>query len=724
MNKRIGVLIGKAYKDINFQHLNGILEQAYSLGFQVYVFTLTEQTHNEKIIAGEENLLRIINFGLLDGIIYVPYTFSSPTYWAYMEEFLVRNCTVPVVRIGTEKEHFIQVWHDEQAEAYVITMHLIRDHSCKKIHCLTGLDYMDVSHNRLAGYKQAMDEAGLTYTDDDVTFGDFWTFKSQELAQEIADGKREKPDAVVCANDVMAIALCDALKVHGYSVPDDVRIIGYDGTTEACVHVPPVSSYQTSWKQLGRNAMCVLYEQIAGHKCEPVAVESGTFWKRESCGCTECTKQDTVLPFNYQQIEENYIDANLTTQLHAAADLDEFIRTAYRYTEVFLSPEEYENKHFYLCLCDDWNSFTSVGYDIQYRTEGYSDMMFVIDENGDRTSFEHKKMLPDFLIDSDTSLTFFNAVHFEERCFGYAVLKCGKSLTGFNIHYLRYIRELNNGLEMLCVRNELKSISYRQYIAGLRDELTGLYKIEMSKDIAESVISETEQLGEFVYIVGVKAADPAGIESSGGTVSYDRFLVQLAELVQDCRRQGEKVFITSNGVFVIMGHESALTPHHFTYEDRVRTHYAFLREHEHDYPELRVDEIVFAPGQVTLKEAEKWLVRKLTMTKKPPHYDAIIKLKIKIYSEPGLDWSLEKCSAEIGVSKPYFQKLYQQITGASWLTDIKVSRLQYAKTLLINTDHTLETIAEMCGYEFSYFMRTFKKETGMTPKQYRRSHKK
>ena len=723
MNKRIGVLIGKVYKDINFQHLKGILKQAYSLGFQVYVFTLTEQTHNEKIIEGEENLLNMINFSLLDGIIYVPYTFSSPTYWAYIEAFLVQNCTVPVVRIGTEKEHFTQIWHDEIAEAYEITKHLIDVHGCKRIHCLTGLDYMDVSHNRLAGYKQAMDEAGLSYTDEDITFGDFWVYKSQELAKEIADGKREKPDAVVCANDVMAIALCDALKEHGYAVPDDVRIIGYDGTTEACIHVPPVSSYQTSWTQLGIDAMCALYEQITGEKCEPVARERGTFWKRESCGCSEAIKQETVQPFNYQQIEENYIDANLSSQLHSATNLRDFMQTVYQFTEVFLSPEDYADKQFYLCLCEDWNSFTVERYESKYRTSGYSDRMLLMAQNGRKSLFPLDKMLPDELVDSEPTLTFFNAVHFEERCFGYAVLKCGATMSGFNIHYLRFIRELNNGLELLCVRNELKSISYRQYVSGLRDTLTGLYKIEESVDIAENVITETEQLGEFVYIIGV-TADSANIQETGGSISYDRFLVQLSELVQECRRQGEKVFITGNGVFVLMGHESALTPHHFTYEERVKAHYAVLCEHEPNYPDLRVDEIVFAPGQITLKEAEAWLVRKLFMTKKPAHYDAIIGLKIKIYSEPGYDWSLDKCSSAIGVSKPYFQKLYQQITGASWLTDIRISRFQYAKTLLIHTDHTLETIAEMCGYEFSYFMRTFKKETGMTPKQYRKSHKK
>ena len=69
LKKRIGVIAGKLYKEINQEYLGGVLEQARNLGFQVYVFTLAEENHNEKIIRGEENLFRLINFSLLDGII-------------------------------------------------------------------------------------------------------------------------------------------------------------------------------------------------------------------------------------------------------------------------------------------------------------------------------------------------------------------------------------------------------------------------------------------------------------------------------------------------------------------------------------------------------------------------------------------------------------------------------------------------------------------------------
>ena len=114
------------------------------------------------------------------------------------------------------------------------------------------------------------------------------------------------------------------------------------------------------------------------------------------------------------------------------------------------------------------------------------------------------------------------------------------------------------------------------------------------------------------------------------------------------------------------------------------------------------------------------LTEKLTMTEKPPYYDAIITLKIRLYAEPEADWSAERCCKELNISRSYFHKNYQRITGNTFLEDLHLSRLQHAKALLLRTNDTLESIAAACGYGYTHFMRTFKKETGLTPNQYRK----
>ena len=87
MQKRIGIIMGKVYKEINRQQLCGILEEAYARGISAFVFTLTEESADTGITTGEENLFHAIHFDLLDGIVFLPYTFSSKEYSEYIQRF-------------------------------------------------------------------------------------------------------------------------------------------------------------------------------------------------------------------------------------------------------------------------------------------------------------------------------------------------------------------------------------------------------------------------------------------------------------------------------------------------------------------------------------------------------------------------------------------------------------------------------------------------------------
>ncbi len=728
LRKRIGVIAGKLYKEINQEYLDGVLQQAKALGFQVFVFTLAEENHNAKIIEGEENLFSAINFSLFDGIVYIPYTISSPTYWDFIERFLVKHCTIPVVRIGTEKENFIQLWHDERAEAREITEHLIHDHGCRRIHCLTGLDYMEVSHNRLAGYKDAMEAAGLPYSDDDITFGDFWIFKSQELAKEIAEGKREKPDAVVCANDVMAIALCDALTEKGYAVPDDVKIIGYDGGMETRIHVPPVSTYQPSWTQLGRDAMCLLYRTLTGKEIEPCGYSKPKFWKRESCGCKDKSDSMMKVIFDYQRLEDNYMDATLATDLHMAVNLEDFVEQLYNHTSVFMTEQDWGGQIFSLCLCENWNQVQLKGYTTEYRTKGYSERMTLIDRTGSHITFPLSEMFPQST-DDETAVFYFTPVHFLERCFGYAVLKRTDGIPGFNAHYLRYLRELNNGLGFLCIRNEAKTLAYQSYISSLRDQLTGLYKLEGGAELWKNMGQQADQHGEMLYLIGVHLKNFYKIEESAGVLVQNKLLVDFVDMLRSCCRNGEKCIRLNNHEFIAVGIEITPFQHHTEFEKTLAERYATVFG---DY-ELMNEVELFSTSLVTVTSDDFMDTAGLLFQRlqshvdktypNPDYYFKLLALREAFFQQPEKEWTLEACSGMLNVSQPYFQKLYRSTFGQSWHLDMQRGKILYAVHLLVATNEKMETIAEKCGYDYSHFMRMFKKLIGMTPNEFRKTRR-
>ena len=104
-----------------------------------------------------------------------------------------------------------------------------------------------------------------------------------------------------------------------------------------------------------------------------------------------------------------------------------------------------------------------------------------------------------------------------------------------------------------------------------------------------------------------------------------------------------------------------------------------------------------------------------------PRYSELKALRDAIYDDPMNHWSAEEISEDMGISRPYFHRLYQSAFGVTCRQDIIESRLIYASELLRTTDMSISAVSEACGYDSdAYFMRQFKQHKGCTPSEYRR----
>ena len=105
-------------------------------------------------------------------------------------------------------------------------------------------------------------------------------------------------------------------------------------------------------------------------------------------------------------------------------------------------------------------------------------------------------------------------------------------------------------------------------------------------------------------------------------------------------------------------------------------------------------------------------------------YEELFNLRNSIFSQPQKKWTVFKISKKLSISKSYMQHLYKAYFNTTIKKDITLSRIEHSKYLLFSTNHTISTIANLCGYENDvHFMRTFKKETGFTPTEYRKNSK-
>ena len=107
-----------------------------------------------------------------------------------------------------------------------------------------------------------------------------------------------------------------------------------------------------------------------------------------------------------------------------------------------------------------------------------------------------------------------------------------------------------------------------------------------------------------------------------------------------------------------------------------------------------------------------------------PYYHAMCILRNDIRSAPGEDWSIEAIARRMRLSRSYVQHLYKHFFGKGIVADVQAGRIEHAKYLLSATDVTVGRVADACGYASDvHFMRVFKKETRLTPSQFREKYR-
>lgn len=164
------------------------------------------------------------------------------------------NEQIPVVIIGQlpgSEIPFVDV--DNIRGAWTATRHLL-DLGHVRIACITNapLAYTG-SRDRLAGYRQALDEAGIDYDAGLVRLGAFTDESGADAMRELLD-LTPPPTAVFVASDVVALGALSVIHAAGLSVPEDIALVGFDDIPLAQYVDPPLTTIRLPAAGLGWGA--------------------------------------------------------------------------------------------------------------------------------------------------------------------------------------------------------------------------------------------------------------------------------------------------------------------------------------------------------------------------------------------------------------------------------------------------------------------------------------
>ena len=125
--------------------------------------------------------------------------------------------------------------------------------------------------------------------------GPFAVWLDEEAGRSVALDILEQLDdidALICANDELALALMTSLRQHGVSCPDDVVVTGWDDTMASRYIVPGLTTVAQPVVELGRAVSVRLHERITRRtSAQPMVRLPSTLRIRSSCGCPRAAPQ-------------------------------------------------------------------------------------------------------------------------------------------------------------------------------------------------------------------------------------------------------------------------------------------------------------------------------------------------------------------------------------------------------------------------------------------------
>jgi LacI family transcriptional regulator len=208
-----------------------------------------------------------------------------------VSHFFDRYAALPLVTIGGRLKNFPDLSINNYQGARAAVEHLIEVHHRRHIGCIRGPIGHPDADERYRGYIEGLQAHDLRLNPDRVAQGAFEVQSNIAMAKDAIvrwlQNSRVEIDAVVTANDYMALAAIKAIESHGLRVPDDIAVVGFDDVDDSRANIPSLTTIRQPFFDLGRHATEMLLALLDGKSLPARSIAPAHLVTRESCGCTE-----------------------------------------------------------------------------------------------------------------------------------------------------------------------------------------------------------------------------------------------------------------------------------------------------------------------------------------------------------------------------------------------------------------------------------------------------
>lgn len=495
--KTLGVFMNKA--DVNFQtKVQKIVRQcARRMDYDVYFFFTVGYRESTNFYDGQEKaIFTFAPVEKLDGIFVVPDTYDMHGFRESLLEMLDTRAQCPIVFLRNYSAKYDSLYTNEDVALRYLMKHLLEEHGFRRICFLAGYKDHAGSNARLACYLDEMEKHGVELPSNAIYHGSMWSRGIDKAYEHFFSDPENWPEAVVCANDYMAHALIEQLHIHGYRVPQDVVITGFDDIDTSKHSAPSLTTVGQDYPSMITEAMEMLHQRIRAKEqgAEPSRPRGvgipGKLAIRESCGCAACPDA-AQLVHEVQRLEQinRMMDSREFSQTYFAIELNSADSYAAMHDTIFRKLEDIPNvRDFYLCLFHDGEGFAE---QITPQVQLVSAIRDRTDARMPMTIFDREDLLPPLAERPDEPQFFFvHLLHQRHSTFGYTMMQF-KDNEVPSMFYLHWNIIVSIALRNLDYQGKLKNLYEERRRSSIMDSLTGLYN---RRGVNEHVEPMWEQL--------------------------------------------------------------------------------------------------------------------------------------------------------------------------------------------------------------------------------------
>ena len=319
---------------------------------KVFIFsTLTDLYYDDINDQGEKQIYSMLQVGAFDAVVIMSETFKKTKVDREIADCAI-EAGVPVISVNRQLKDCTNIDFTYAETFEAIVRHVVEFHGCRKVNYIGGDTVSKFSKERLEAYKKVLEDNGIPFEEKRTGYGNFRKQQALEVLDRFLKEK-ELPEAIVCANDVMAVAVCSKLRTLGLRVPEDIKVTGFDGDEVEKYHNPRLTTAAYDWEKTARTIFEVAIDLTEGKKVQTPVWIPYVRQVGHSCGCTyNYVYSATERLFDAQVYQGDYDDyyqriMNMSSKANKCEEFSEVISVAEELSKYI------RYKEFWLCFLEE-----------------------------------------------------------------------------------------------------------------------------------------------------------------------------------------------------------------------------------------------------------------------------------------------------------------------------------------------------------------------------------